>query len=102
MAQILSLPNIHSPSAYQDRLKTNGQEWTGKEKKLVDLAEFFEAMIIVLDDVKLHHIQDRDYAMVEIITEEISRYQHRLEAIQHELAQLRSEFNSTQIVAVLE
>ena len=57
----------------------SGNQWTTQEKKLVDRAEFLEAMILVLDDVRMQNIRSRDYAMMEIVSEEIPLYQQRLE-----------------------
>ena len=95
MGQVLSLPLSKETTRYADRMQTVGWHWTGKEKKLLDQAEFLEAMILVLDDVKLQNIQYRDYAMIEIISEEIMRYESRLEEIQKDLALLRLDYQSS-------
>ena len=100
MAEILSLParTANSQTAsprYADRLKTVGEQWVRLEKRLLDQAEFLEAMILVLDDVKLTNIRNRDYAMMEIVSEEIPRFQKRLEEVQHSLATLRREYRET-------
>lgn len=92
MSNLVTLP-APKGNIYSDRLQTAGALWTGKEKRLIDRAEFFEAMILVLDDVKMQNIQSRDYAMVEIVTEEIAHYQSRLDDVQEQLARLRSEYH---------
>lgn len=97
MAVILSFPSRApetQPAAprYADRLKTCGDQWVRVEKRLLDQAEFLEAMILVLDDVKLTNIRNRDYAMMEIVTEEIPRYQSRLEEVQKSLTDLRRDY----------
>lgn len=100
MADILSLPIGGSPSnmprpRYGDRLETTGDHWIRLEKRLLDQAEFFEAMILVLNDVKLTNIQNRDYAMMEIVSEEIPRYQERLNEVKKSLYDLRREYQET-------
>jgi len=92
MGQVIDLPVPAKTLRYADRLQTNGEPWTGREKKILDQAEFLEAMILVLDDVKLQNIQNRDYSMMEIITEEITRYQGRLDEARKALFQLRNEY----------
>ena len=62
----------------------------------LDKAEFLEAMILVLDDVRLQNIRTRDYAMMEIVTDEIPRYEERLEETKSELEQLRQDFWASQ------
>ncbi len=100
MGKLVSLP-IHdhkheTPNKpYGDRLKTQGDYWISREKRLLDKAEFLEAMIMVLDDVRLQNIKKRDYAMMEIVSEEIPRYQERLEEVQTSLAQLRQQFTAS-------
>lgn len=94
MAQIIQLPNavLRTKNRYAGRLHTAGERWVRQEKKLVDQAEFLEAMILVLNDVKLQNIRDRDYAMMEIVSEEIPRVHARLEEIQQRIVNLRKEF----------
>lgn len=107
MADILSFPaRAQEPQRtsprYADRLKTAGEQWVRLEKRLLDQAEFLEAMILVLDDVKLTNIRNRDYAMMEIVTEEIPRYQQRLEEIQKSLTDLRRNYyESAKIASVM-
>ncbi len=99
MADILSFPSRSQESLntprYSDRLKTSGEHWIRLEKRLLDQAEFVEAMILVLDDVKLTNIRNRDYAMMEIVSEEIPRYQRRLEEIQKSLTDLRKQYRES-------
>ncbi len=94
MGSVVTLPlNRKSEGVqYADRLKTSGKRWVLIEKKLLDQAEFLEAMILVLDDVKLQNIRNRDFAMMEIVSEEIPRYQKRLEDIQLSLTDLRQQY----------
>jgi hypothetical protein len=104
MAVILSFPsraNVPQPPApkYADRLKTAGEHWVRLEKRLLDQAEFLEAMILVLDDVKLTNIRNRDYAMMDVVSEEIPRYQQRLEDIQKSLTELRRDYMESQKAA---
>lgn len=95
MATIIDFPVPISPSGGSSRLRTAGGRWTHLEKKLIDQAEFFEAMILVLNDVKLQNIQRRDYAMMEIVSEEIPRYQQRLNETREQLSALRTEYEET-------
>ncbi|MGC9326438.1 MAG: hypothetical protein ACP5I1_02275 [Candidatus Hinthialibacter sp.] len=100
MADILSLPACGASSSksrprYGDRLETTGDHWIRLEKRLLDQAEFFEAMILVLNDVKLTNIQNRDYAMMEIVSEEIPRYQQRLDEVKKSLCDLRRKYQET-------
>ncbi|MBN2328751.1 MAG: hypothetical protein JXR73_16550 [Candidatus Omnitrophica bacterium] len=100
MADILTLPASGAPSnisrpRYGDRLETAGDHWIRLEKRLLDQAEFFEAMILVLNDVKLTNIQNRDYAMMEIVSEEIPRYKERLDEVKKSLFDLRREYQET-------
>jgi hypothetical protein len=96
MGHIIQLPlakeNGHHFHPKSQKLVTQGDHWVFREKKLLDKAEFLEAMILVLDDVRLQNIRSRDYAMMEIITEEIPRYEQRLETIKGDLQQLREAF----------
>lgn len=92
MKNVISLPVAASPVHYASRLKTVGTEWTTHEKRLLDTVEFLEAMIIVLGDVKVKNIQDRDYAMAQIVTEEIQLYQSRLQTTQEELNRHREHY----------
>ncbi len=96
MGNVVSLPIKESRINYSDRLQTSGNNWTMREKKLIDEAEFVEAMILVLDDVRLQNIQNRDYGMMDIITDEIMQYQQRLDSLQHSLSQLRTEYASSE------
>lgn len=94
MGSVVSLPLDRTSDSvqYADRLKTSGERWVLIEKKLLDRAEFLEAMILVLDDVKLQNIRNRDFAMMEIVSEEIPRYQKRLEEVQKSLMDLRQQY----------
>lgn len=99
MAQVISMPARSKGIQYKDRLKTQGERFSVMERKLVDQAEFFEAMILVLDDVRLQNIRKRDYAMMDIITEEIPRYQKRLDEVKTMLDKLRAEYQIQQVAA---
>lgn len=92
MASIVKLPVAAPKNHYAGRLQTEGKNWTAMEKKLLDQAEFLEAMILVLNDVREQNIRERDFAMKEIVTEEISHYQQRLEDIQQRIETLRSQY----------
>ena len=92
MSNVISLPQHTSPVHYSTRLKTAGQDWTAGEKRLLDLLEFLEAMIIVLNDVKIKNIQSRDYAMAQIVTDEIKNYETRLHSTSLELNSLRRNY----------
>ena len=92
MGTLVSLPKTKSTVRYADRLQTVGDKWTNTEKRLVDVTEFLEAMIIVLDDERTQNIQRRDSAMAQIIAEELQSYQTRLTAAQSELQQLRQDY----------
>ncbi|MBI1388335.1 MAG: hypothetical protein GC154_07800 [bacterium] len=100
MAQVIQMPAKQSGVEYKDRLKTQGERFSVMERKLLDQAEFYEAMILVLDDVRLQNIRKRDYAMMDIITEEIPRYQNRLEEVRGMLDRLRAEYDQTKQAAV--
>ena len=93
MGHVLQLPRREKTQRYGDRLQTQGNQWTTQEKKLVDRAEFLEAMILVLDDVRMQNIRSRDYAMMEIVSEEIPLYQQRLEEVKRSLLKLRQDYN---------
>ncbi|MDP8244221.1 MAG: hypothetical protein P9L94_09090 [Candidatus Hinthialibacter antarcticus] len=99
MAQVITMPARKSGIQYKDRLKTQGERFSVMERKLVDQAEFYEAMILVLDDVRLQNIRKRDYAMMDIIAEEIPRYQKRLDEVKDMLDKLRAEFQMQQVAA---
>lgn len=99
MAQVITMPAKQSGIQYKDRLKTQGERFSVMERKLVDQAEFYEAMILVLDDVRLQNIRKRDYAMMDIIAEEIPRYQKRLDEVKNMLDKLRAEFQMQQVAA---
>ncbi len=99
MAQVINMPAKTAGVHYKDRLKTQGERFSVMERKLVDQAEFYEAMILVLDDVRLQNIRKRDYAMMDIIAEEIPRYQKRLEEVQAMLDKLRAEYQIQQAAA---
>lgn len=99
MAQVISMPMRSEGINYKDRIKTQGERFSVMERKLLDQAEFYEAMIMVLDDVRLQNIRKRDYAMMDIITEEIPRYQKRLDEVQDMLARLRTEYRTQQAAA---
>ena len=58
----------------------------------MDVTEFLDAMIIVLDDVRTQNIQRRDYAMAQIIADELQTYQTRLTVSQSELQKLRQDY----------
>jgi hypothetical protein len=92
MAQVIPIPLRAAPNLRTERLQTQGIRWTTQEKKLLDQAEFLEAMILVLDDVRTQNICNRDYTMMEIINEEIPRYEERLDGIRHALANLRRDY----------
>lgn len=92
MKNVITLPVSNSPVHYASRLKTAGSEWTTHEKKLLDTAEFLEAMIIVLNDVKIKNIKERDYAMAQIVTEEIKNYEARLDVTTNELTSHRQNY----------
>ncbi|MFB3787037.1 MAG: hypothetical protein ACE15F_11790 [bacterium] len=94
MARIVHLPVAVSKTKkrYAGRLQTAGERWIRQEKKLVDQAEFLEAMIQVLHDVKQQNIRERDYAMMEIVSEEIPRFYERLEEIHQRIVHLRQAF----------
>lgn len=92
MNNVIQLPNQPSPTQYANRLKTAGSDWTTNEKRLVDMLEFLEAMIIVLNDVKIKNIQSRDYAMAHIVADEIKQYESRLQATSNELTDFRRNY----------
>lgn len=92
MGSVVQIPTQPAGNRYENRLKTAGDQWTTLEKKLIDKAEFLEAMILVLDDVRMTNIRKRDYAMMEIVGEEIPHYQERLTEVQDEIAQLRRNY----------
>jgi hypothetical protein len=92
MNNIIQLPCQPSPMQYANRLKTAGPDWTTNEKRLVDTLEFLEAMIIVLNDVKIKNIQCRDYAMAHIVADEIKQYETRLHSTSTELTNLRRNY----------
>jgi len=97
MATILTLPSrsediTTKSTRYADRIKTAGDQWVQMEKRLIDKAEFLEAMVLVLDDVKLTNIRNRDYGMMDIVSQEIPQYQSRLEDVQKSLSELRKEY----------
>ncbi len=97
MATILTFPtkseDIKTTSTrYTDRIKTAGDHWVQMEKRLIDKAEFLEAMVLVLDDVKLTNIRNRDYGMMDIVSQEIPQYQSRLEEVQKSLLELRKQY----------
>ncbi|HQH71784.1 MAG TPA: hypothetical protein PK360_06850 [bacterium] len=94
MARIVDLPVTAGKTKhrYAERLQTSGERWVRQEKKLVDQAEFLEAMIQVLHDVKQQNIRERDYAMMEIVSEEIPRYFERLDEIQQRIMHLRQAY----------
>jgi len=94
MGNVISLPVAADVGRYGDRLLTRGEQWISREKHLLDQAEFLEAMILVLDDVRLQNIRNRDYAMMGIVSEEIPRYQKRLEEVQQSLTDLRRNYTS--------
>ncbi|RJP32396.1 MAG: hypothetical protein C4527_06060 [Candidatus Omnitrophota bacterium] len=96
MGNVITLPHQESRISYADRLQTVGENWTLREKKLIDEAEFIEAMILVLDDVRLQNIQNRDYGMMDIITDEIVQYQQRLDNLQESLSRLRVEYAASE------
>ena len=95
MGHVVSIPVSNKTNRYSDRLETIGAKWSGKEKKIIDRIEFLEAMLMVLDDVKMTNIQNRDYAMMEIISEEIIQYQKRLEEERKSFLQLRLQSNAS-------
>lgn len=99
MGQLVQLPKRSVQNQYGARLQTQGEEWVRLEKKLLDRAEFLEAMILVLDDVRLQNIRSRDFAMMEVVSEEIPAYQKRLEDIQDSLTKLRNEYIAHQTMA---
>ncbi|MBD3266935.1 hypothetical protein GF373_09720 [bacterium] len=96
MGNIVQLPARQqvkeSTPSYAEKLQTKGDQWVFQEKKLLDRAEFLEAMILVLDDVRLQNIRSRDYSMMEIVSEEIPRYEERLETTKQALTTLRREY----------
>lgn len=92
MAQIIQIPQRAAPDLRVERMQTQGVRWTTVEKKLLDQAEFLEAMILVLDDVRAQNIRNRDFSMLEIINEEIPRYEERLDEVRLALADLRSNY----------
>lgn len=100
MGKIVQLPllkeNLNRNQQQPQKLETQGDYWVFQEKKLLDYAEFFEAMILVLDEVRLQNIRSRDYAMMEIVSEEIPLYQKRLEETQVHLASLRRDYSIAQ------
>ncbi len=89
MNNVVALPVQSSQNRRGAILETQGEEWNREEKRLLDRAEFLEAMILVLEDVKLQNIRNRDYGMMEVVNEEIIHYQERLEESQASLAELR-------------
>ncbi len=100
MAKIVPFPQSEDKChSYKANLQTAGQNWTNREKKLLDRAEFLQSMIIVLDDVRMQNARERDFAMMEVVGEEIPRYQQRLEEVQVELAELRRRFIYSQRAA---
>jgi len=93
MGQVVQLPASKSEDRYSSKLQTQGSEFVSREKKLLDKAEFLEAMILVLNDVRLQNIQSRDFSMMEIVSEEIPQYQTRLEETRMSLNSLRQEYD---------
>lgn len=100
MGKIVQLPLFKENSTRNQqnpqKLETRGEHWVFQEKKLLDLAEFLEAMILVLDEVRLQNIRSRDYAMMEIVSEEIPLYQKRLDETHLRLIDLRREYSAAQ------
>jgi len=94
MGQVVKFPIHERNNRQSELLETKGSEWITREKKLLDKAEFLEAMIMVLNDVRMKNIQDRDYSMMEIVSDEIPHYQNRLEEIKHSLTELRKEYGT--------
>ncbi len=92
MKNVVSLPATSSTVRYASRLKTSGVRWTSTEKRLLDTVEFLEAMIIVLNDVKVKNIKDRDYAMAQIVADELKQYEARLQSVTDELNAHRQSF----------
>ncbi|MFH1738051.1 MAG: hypothetical protein ABIH23_03515 [bacterium] len=94
MGQVVQLPDRSSEATvhYGERLKTAGNPWTRKEKKLLDKIEFLEAMVLVLDDVRLKNIRENDHGMMEVVQEEIPRYIERIEEIRRDLESLRAKY----------
>ncbi len=107
MGNVVQLPDLRSqskefdtqPVYYGERMRTSGESWTRREKKLLDRLEFLEAMVLVLDDVRLKNIRNRDYGMMSIVEEEIPRYMERIDEVRHELENLRARYNQS-ILAV--
>jgi hypothetical protein len=97
MGQVLQLPDRRSSEIvyYGERLQTAGEPWTRREKKLLDRLEFLEAMLLILDDVRLKNINDRDYGMMEIVQEEIPRYIERTAEVRRDLDILRAEYSQS-------
>ena len=107
MGQVVQLPSFRDrleepgtqPVHYGERMQTSGESWTRKEKKLLDRLEFLEAMVLVLDDVRLKNIRNRDYGMMGIVEEEIPRYMERIDQVRCDLENLRAKYNQS-ILAV--
>jgi len=99
MGELVQLPNAHSEQTifYGDRLRTAGDSWVRKEKKLLDRLEFLEAMILVLDDVRLKNIREGDVGMMEVVQEEIPQYLKRIEDIRRDLDALRSKYSQSML-----
>ncbi|MDX9753436.1 MAG: hypothetical protein RBU29_05710 [bacterium] len=104
MSNLIQLPLAktltRSGSSSNHNVETQGDAWVYREKKLLDKAEFLEAMILVLDDVRVQNIRNRDYAMMEIVAEEIPLYEARLQDVQKELMQLRREYHASSRVSL--
>lgn len=97
MADIIAFPEpVRNVHAYRTELQTAGQYWTEREKKLLDRIEFYQAMMMVLDDVRLQNASSRDFGMMEVVTEEIPRYHQRLQDVEAELYELRRHYTESQ------
>ena len=94
MGQVVQLPDRRRDQVvqYGERLQTAGEPWTRKEKKLLDRLEFLEAMHLVLHEVRLKNIRDRDYGMMESVQEEIPMYIERMEKVRRDLEVLRAKY----------
>lgn len=96
MAKVIPFPKpAETGHSYKNTLQTAGGDWTQQEKKLLDRAEFYQSMIVVLDDVRMQNARSHDYGMMEVITEEMPHYQQRLNEVQVELSELRRRYIRT-------
>jgi len=97
MGEVVQLPDPRRGGVvyYGERLQTAGERWTRKEKKILDKLEFLEAMLLVLDRVRLENIRDSDYGMMEIVQEEIACYIERIEGVKRDLELLRAKFRQS-------